>query len=76
MFTAFRLASENVVTMIGPQSSEGVMAANPVCAGLHIPHILPLATNPEITLDDFPYTARVCSVMIVLYINLFHVLHN
>ena len=54
---------ENVTTIIGSLSSLGVKAANPVCAGLHIPYIAALATDPTLTLEEFPYVARVCIIL-------------
>ncbi len=62
---AYEMASENVIAIIGPDTSQDSLAMSPVCAGLHLPHILPLATDPTINLQDNPYTLRVC--VIVLY---------
>ncbi len=59
IFLAIDFVDDNVVTIIGPFSSLGVKAANPVCAGLRIPYIASLATDPTLTAKDFPYIARV-----------------
>ena len=64
LIAAYELANADVICIIGPDLTVSSMAVNPVCAGLHIPHILPLATDPTINLQDNPYTARVGCILI------------
>ena len=54
------MLEQNVVVVIGPRSSSDVRAVHPICAGLHIPQIVPLATDPTINNLDNPYLLRVC----------------
>ena len=53
------MMEQNVMAVIGPISSMDVRAIHPICAGLHIPHIAPLATDPNLIKLDHPYLARV-----------------
>ncbi len=53
------MIAKNVVSLIGPDGSGYVKAIHPVCSGLHIPHIAPLATDPTLVPAEFPYLAKV-----------------
>ncbi len=58
------MIEKNVVAIIGPDESGYVKAIHPVCAGLHIPHIAPLATDPTLIPAEFPFLAKasVCTM--------------
>ncbi len=53
------MMERDVVVVIGPDSSADVRAVNPICAGLHIPHIAPTATDPTLNPLDNQYLIRV-----------------
>ena len=57
--SACDMMEQNIVILIGPRSSSDVRAIHPICAGLHIPQIAPLATDPTINAVDNPYLVRV-----------------
>ena len=57
------MMEQNVVAVIGPGSSSDVRATHPICAGLHIPQIAPLATDPNLIKLDHPFLARVCVIV-------------
>ena len=59
LFAACDMMEQNVVVVIGPSPSSDVRAVHPVCAGLHIPQIAPLATDPNLIPLDHPYLIRV-----------------
>ncbi len=48
-----------MAAVIGPPSSSDVRAVNPVCSGLHVPQVAPLATDPTFNPLDNPYLVRV-----------------
>ncbi len=62
------MVSADVIAIIGPDTSLTSGLVNPVFAGLHIPHILPLASDPTIDLQENPYTIRVCENFMKPYV--------
>ncbi len=58
----FRAVQENVIAVIGPSSSTTVHATNPVCSGLHLPQLAPVATDPTLVQYEYPFLVRVCYI--------------
>ena len=44
--------SAGVTTIIGPVTSSTVKASHPMCLGLHVPMVAPMATNPMLQNKD------------------------
>ena len=59
VYLVFRAAQENVIAVIGPRTSTNVQATNPVCAGLQLPQLAPVATAPTLVPYEYPFLARV-----------------
>ncbi len=51
--------------MIGPRTSTSVHVTNTVFAGLHIPQLAPVATDPTLVPYEYPFLARVSSMFYV-----------
>nr|XP_002730360.1 PREDICTED: glutamate receptor 1-like [Saccoglossus kowalevskii] len=58
-----RQVSKEIVTMVGPLSSQGVRASYPITSALHIPQIAILATDSLLSLHQttFPYLMKMTS---------------
>ena len=64
LFPACYQLEQGVSIVIGPGSSSEVKATHPICAGLRIPQIAPIATDPTLSIDtaNYPYLLKVKSL--------------
>ena len=54
------MIKRKAIAVIGPAFSSAIRATEAICSGLHVPQIVPWATDPGIfKLDQFPFLLKV-----------------
>ena len=72
------LLHKGVAAVVGPMTSTGVKFTQPYCAGVHMPQISPLATDPLFAFSpsNFPYLLRLTASDIIQYRALADLIQN